>query len=151
MPGFVGSHLIEHLFKNTDWHITCLDRLDISGDLERTDELLRAFPEYRSRFDFVYYDLKAPITSEVASRLNNPNLIFHLAASSHVDRSIEDPLLFVMDNVVGTCNILNYARQLDSLEYIQSFSSDEVFGNALDGKTYTEWERHKPGNPYSAR
>lgn len=148
MPGFVGSHLIEHLFKNTDWHITCLDRLDISGDLERTDELLRAFPEYRSRFDFVYYDLKAPITSEVASRLNNPNLIFHLAASSHVDRSISDPLLFVMDNVVGTCNILNYARQVDCLEYFQNFSTDEVFGDANEGEEYLEWDRHKPGNPY---
>ncbi|KKL69538.1 hypothetical protein LCGC14_2113920, partial [marine sediment metagenome] len=76
--------------------------------------------------------------------------ILHLAASSHVDRSIEDPLSFVMDNVVGTCNILNYARSLDYLETFLYFSTDEVFGPAPPGVFYKEWDRYKSGNPYAA-
>jgi dTDP-glucose 4,6-dehydratase len=148
--GFIGSHLIEHVLKNTDWNIVCLDRLDTSGNLNRLSEILDISPSYKKRFNFVWHDLKAEINSQVAAALNRPNYVFHLAASSHVDRSIQDPLGYIQDNVVGTANLLNYARSVDCLDYFQNFSTDEVYGCADEGVEYAEWDRHKPRNPYAA-
>lgn len=150
--GFIGSHLIEHILKMTDWTVVCLDRLDVSGNLNRIHEVIVGNPDqhFDRRFKFVYHDLKAEINSNIASELGNPSLIFHLAASSHVEDSINNPLLYVQDNVVGTLNILNYARNLDNLDYLQAFGTDEVFGYAPDGVAYKEWDVHKPRNPYSA-
>jgi len=148
--GFIGHHLIEHILKNTDLEIICLDRLDVSGNLNRLDEVISQDNLYKKRFKFIYHDLRAEINSQLAKQIGNPDLIFHLAASSHVDRSIQDPMGFVMDNVVGTVNLLNYARTIDNLEYLQNFSTDEVFGDAPEGTAYQEWDRHWPKNPYSA-
>ena len=76
--------------------------------------------------------------------------IIHLAASSHVDRSITYPMEFVMDNVVGTCNILNFAREQKDLKRFVYFSTDEVFGPAPNGVNYKEYDRYNSSNPYSA-
>jgi dTDP-glucose 4,6-dehydratase len=73
-----------------------------------------------------------------------------MAASSHVDRSIEDPMSFVMDNVVGTVNILNFARKCKNLKRFVYFSTDEVFGPAPGTITYGERDRYNSTNPYSA-
>jgi dTDP-glucose 4,6-dehydratase len=148
--GFIGHHLIEHIFKNTDWDVVCLDRLDTSGDLNRIAEILDGHPEFKPRFKFVYHDLKAEINLHVAKEIGWPKKIFHLAASSHVERSIQDPLLFLRDNTIGTANLLQWARTVDKLDYIQCFSTDEVYGNALDGRAYSEDDRYKPRNPYAA-
>ena len=126
-----------------------MDRLDISGNLNRLDEVLDSKIK-KNRFKFIFHDLKAEINSQLRSQIGKVNDIYHLAASSHVNRSIEDPLSFVMDNVVGTCNLLNFARGLDSLDYIQNFSTDEVFGDAQEGEFFNEWDKHTPKNPYSA-
>tara|TARA_B100000519_G_scaffold66497_1_gene56418 strand:- start:1541 stop:2314 length:774 start_codon:yes stop_codon:yes gene_type:complete len=73
-----------------------------------------------------------------------------MAAGSHVDRSIEYPMEFVMDNVVGTVNVMDWARSLDGLEKMIYFSTDEVFGPAPKGVKYKEWDRYNSTNPYSA-
>jgi dTDP-glucose 4,6-dehydratase len=88
----------------------------------------------------------------VCKQIGDPSIILHLAAGSHVDRSIDYPMEFVMDNIVGTCNLLDYARlQLkDQLEFFLYFSTDEVFGPAPEGTHYKEWDRYNSGNPYSA-
>ena len=99
---------------------------------------------------FVYHDLKSELNSFVANKIGKVDYILHLAAGSHVDRSIEDPMSFVMDNVVGTTNLLNFARTLDSLELLVNFSTDEVFGPAPEGVKYKEWDRYNSTNPYSA-
>ena len=148
--GFIGHHMIEHLLKNTDWFIVCLDSLDTSGNLNRISEFLVAIRHFIKWFKFLYHDLKAEINSQLARQIGNVSVVYHLAASSHVDRSIEDPLSFVYDNVVGTCNILNFARHCDTIDYIQTFSTDEVFGDAPVGTAYEEWDRHMAKNPYSA-
>lgn len=148
--GFIGHHLIQHIFKTTDWQVVCLDRLDTSGNLNRLSEILNNDKNIFSRFKFIFHDLKAEINSQLAKQIGSPNYIFHLAASSHVDRSIQDPLSFVMDNVVGTCNLFNFLRQLDNLEYVQNFSTDEVFGDAKPNQYFNEWDVHRPKNPYSA-
>ena len=78
------------------------------------------------------------------------NYILHMAASSHVDRSITDPMTFVYDNVVATCNILNFARKNKNLELFIYFSTDEVFGPAPKDVKYKERDRYNCTNPYSA-
>jgi dTDP-glucose 4,6-dehydratase len=74
-----------------------------------------------------------------------------MAAGSHVTRSIENPMSFVMDNVVGTCNLLDYARNyLPNLEKFINFGTDEVFGSAPKGIEYKEYDRYNSRSPYSA-
>lgn len=149
--GFIAHHLIGKLLKETDWNIISLDRLDFSGNLNRLHDLMQDFsPEDRSRVKIVYHDLKSAINPLISADIGKVDYILHLAAGSHVDRSIEYPMEFVMDNVVGTCNILDYARGLDHLERFVYFSTDEVFGPAPDGVNYGENDRYNSTNPYSA-
>jgi len=148
--GFIGHHILEHLLRVTDWSITVLDRLDTSGTQGRIAEVLKEHPQEEQRVRLVWHDLKAPVNSLVAAELGQPQYILHLAAGSHVDRSISNPMEFVMDNVVGTCNLLDYARTLSTLERFLYFSTDEVFGPAPEGVRYMEWARYHSGNPYAA-
>ena len=148
--GFIGHHLIEYLLFETDHDIVVLDRLDYSGNLNRIDDIVGDNPTYKERVRIVYHDLRAEINPTIERLLGSINYIFHLAAGSHVDRSIEDPLSFVYDNVVGTCNILNYARTLSNLQKFLYFSTDEIFGPAPEGINYKERDRYNSTNPYSA-
>jgi dTDP-glucose 4,6-dehydratase len=148
--GFVGHHVVEGVLKKTDWDIVILDRLDISGNLERLTDI-DIWEEQKHRVKFVWWDLKSPLNGFIKSDIGEDvNYIWHLAASSHVDRSIEDPMSFVMDNVVGTCNLLLFAKELKKLERFIYFSTDEVFGPAPEGVDYKEWDRYRTGNPYAA-
>jgi len=149
--GFIAHHLISQILLNTDWEIVTLDRLDFSGNLNRLQDVLKDFsPADRSRVKIVFHDLKAAVNPLIAADIGNVDYILHLAAGSHVDRSIDYPMEFVLDNVVGTCNILDYARTLDNLERFVYFSTDEVFGPAPDGILYDENDRYNSTNPYSA-
>ncbi len=149
--GFIAHHLIGHLLENTDWEIVSLDRLDFSGNLNRLAHLLQDVdPDVKKRVRIVYHDLKAEISPLTRSLIGHVDLIYHLAAGSHVDRSIMFPLEFVMDNVVGTANILEFARTLDNLELFVNFSTDEIFGPAPPGVFYGELDRYNSSNPYSA-
>jgi len=149
--GFIAHHLIGKLLKETDWEIISLDRLDFSGNLNRLHDLMQDFtPEDRSRVKIVYHDLKSAINPLISADIGRVDYVLHLAAGSHVDRSIEYPMEFVMDNVVGTCNILDYVRGLNRLERFVYFSTDEVFGPAPAGVNYEENDRYNSTNPYSA-
>lgn len=155
--GFVGSHLVEHILKNTDWDIVGLDRLDplAHSNTERVDEVIRSNPQFRNRFKWSFYDLKNPIygfhpSSYAITANQNYNYIFHLAASTHVDDSITNPVEYCNDNINGTLNLLEYARNMDSLEYFNGFSTDEVYGNVHGDYAYKEDDRYKPRNPYAA-
>jgi dTDP-glucose 4,6-dehydratase len=144
--GFIAHHVIEHILKTTDWHIVTLDRLDFSGNLNRLAEVV----PNDGRVKTVFHDLKAELNPQIVKAIGDIDIILHLAAGSHVDRSIEFPMEFIMDNVVGTCNILNYARSLPNLERFIYFSTDEVFGPAPNGVNYDEYARYNSSNPYSA-
>ena len=98
----------------------------------------------------MYHDLRAEVNQMISADLGQFNYIIHMAASSHVDRSIEDPMCFVLDNVVATCNILNFSRNQNNLERFVYFSTDEVFGPAPAGVNYKERDRYNSTNPYSA-
>lgn len=146
--GFIGHHVAEHLLRTTDWNLVFLDRLDTSGNLNRIVEI-KDWDSYRTRCKWIYHDLKAELNSQLIGQIGKVNIILHLAAGTHVDRSITNPLEFVYDNVVATANILEYARKID-IEKMIYFSTDEIFGPAPDGVLYKEWDRYNSGNPYSA-
>ena len=149
--GFIAHHTIRHLLQHTDWEIVSLDRLDYSGNLNRISDMMTEFPpETQKRLRIVYHDLRAEVNEMLQADLGQFDYIVHMAASSHVDRSIEDPMCFVMDNVVATCNILNFGRKQKKLERFIYFSTDEVFGPAPHGVNYKERDRYNSTNPYSA-
>ncbi len=147
--GFIGSHIVEHILRNTDWEIITMDRLGVSGNWNRFTDI-ECWAKEGHRVTFKHHDLRSPINSLVASELGEFTYILHLAASTHVDRSITDPMGFVLDNVVGTTNILEFARQQSNLKAFLYFSTDEVFGPAPEGTAYKEWDRYNSGNPYAA-
>ena len=149
--GFIAHHIIGHIIKNTDWKIVTVDRLDISGNLNRLHEILGQFSaKDKKRLKIVFHDLKAEINSQIISEIGEPNIILHLAAASHVDRSILYPMEFVQDNVIGTVNLLDYAKKIKNLEKFVYFSTDEIFGNAPKEVSYKEYDRYNSTNPYSA-
>jgi len=145
--GFIGHHVAEHILRNTDWSLTFLDRLDTSGNLNRITQIA-GWEEYKRRCRWVFHDLRAPISTQLAKQLGEHDYILHLAALTHVDRSIEDPLAAVADNVLGTAHILEHARR--GCQRFVYFSTDEVFGPAPHGVRYKEWDRYCSTNPYSA-
>jgi len=162
--GFVGHHMVEHIYKNTSDNIIVVDSLNYSGSLQRLrdiningDSLLAD----QSRVRVLTWDLRHEAGPNLLSELQEVTHVLHLAAESHVDRSIEDPMIFVESNVRGTVNLLNLARQLNNLEVFVYFSTDEVMGPAplqkfdingdLDFRMgFKEDDVHTPKNPYAA-
>ena len=149
--GFIAHHIIDKILSTTDWEVVTLDRLDFSGNLNRLKEVVDSYSlNDQKRVKVVHHDLKAELNPQIKSTIGKIDYIAHLAAGSHVDRSIDYPLEFVMDNVLGTAHILDYARNLDHLEMFTYFSTDEVFGPAPGNIIYKENDRYNSTNPYSA-
>ncbi len=149
--GFIGHHVILYFLENTDYDIISLDRLDFSGDLNRIEQIIRDKPaSFRSRVRIVFHDLKAELNDSVVRKIGEVDIIIHMAAASHVTRSIKAPMEFVQDNVVGTVNLLEYARKMRGLERFIFFSTDEVFGASVSDVPFSEHDRYNATNPYSA-
>ena len=149
--GFIGHQALEKFLKLTDYSILIMDRLSYAGDLNRINDIISEVGDQsKSRIEFVYHDLKAPLSDELLKKLGGTNIVLHIGASSHVTRSVENPSIFVQDNVVGTFNLLEAARKLDSLELFYYFSTDEVFGPSDEDIKFKEWDRYNSKNPYSA-
>lgn len=143
--GFIGSYMVKKLLVDSpDCEVVGLERLSVSGNQERIRKL--DLTNYTS----VLHDLRCPISDYLIESLGYFDYIIHMAASSHVDRSIDDPMSFVLDNVVATCNILEFARKCPNLKKFVYFSTDEVFGPAPPGVVYLEGDRYNSTNPYSA-
>ena len=148
--GFIGHHIVDHLLRHTDWQMVILDRLEHGGSLNRLAEVMtEGGPAARSRVAWQFHDLRAPLGSQLIRQIGAVDAVLHVAASTHVDRSILAPVDFVWDNVLGTAHILEYARQVDIGKFVY-FSTDEVFGPAPPGTLFKEWDRYNSGNPYSA-
>lgn len=146
--GFAGHHLVEHLLQNTDWTILILDSLTYAG---RTDRLLDIDGFDYTRVTIRWHDLRAEIPTNITDGLPPIKYILHLAAESHVERSITDPVPFVHNNVMATLNMLEWARKIDTLEHFIQISTDEVYGPAPEGKAHQEWiDPMLPSNPYAA-
>ncbi len=143
--GFIGSNFIRHLLEQTDYDVVSIDRLDDAGSLERLAEIKGAHP---MRLSCRWHDLRATITPDVAP---GPfKYIVHMAAGSHVDRSHADPIGFVLDNVLGTANLLEWARKHHRSTKLLYFGTDEVFGPAPEGVDFHEHARFEPENLYAA-
>jgi len=140
--GFIGSHVAVHLDDRYD--VIALVRMNKIGDLHR----LNALGFYGT---VVWHDLKSPITASVANRIGPVDHIIHLGAETHVDRSIEDPVEFAFSNVIGTTNLLQFARDVrHPLKTFIQFSTDEVFGPADIGEYHLETSPYNSKNPYAA-
>ena len=152
--GFIAHHLIFYLLNKTNWEIVSIDRLDYSGNLNRLNHIMSELSETeRQRLKIVFHDLKSEINPWIKKEIGNIDIILHLAAGSHVDRSIDYPMEFVLDNVVGTANILDFARNINDIRGLERFiyfSTDEIFGPAPNGINYKENDRYNSTNPYSA-
>ena len=146
--GFVGHHILEHFLKKTDWEIYCLDKLSYASSGHDRIRDINVFNDERVKIFTT--DLCLSFPEGLIKELGDISYIFHVAADSHVDNSISDPVPFVQNNVNSTLHILEYARQLPNLEKFIYFSTDEVYGSAPVGKNYKEGERFNCGNPYSA-
>lgn len=145
--GFIGHYIIQVLLEKTNYNIISLDRLDFSGNLNR----LAIIPSgQRHRVKIIHHDLRAELNQDLIRQIGEVNYVFHLAASSHVTRSISNPREFLENNVVGTFNLLEYARKLPNLRKFIYFSTDEVFGPSYGDLSFKPNDRYNSGNPYSA-
>lgn len=149
--GFIGHHFVEHLCLNTDWEIIILDKLSYASmGLDRLKNT-NIFDKYKDRIKIFTIDLILPISEGIKKEIGGDvDYIIHMAAETHVDNSIKDPIFVINNNINSTVNLLEFARHLPKLKHFFYFSTDEVFGPALNNKLFKEWERHKPTNPYSA-
>ncbi len=145
--GFIGHHFVEHLQKNTDWEIVIIDKLNYASfGFER----LKDIPIDEKRVKVFAIDFSNPISPGIAKEMGQFDYIVHMGAETHVDNSIADPRPFVMSNVVGTMEMLEFARKQKNLKKFVYFSTDEVFGPAAEGQFFKEWDRYNSTNPYSA-
>lgn len=146
--GFAGHHFVEHFLKNTDWGVYVFDKLTYAANgFDRVRDI-NAYDDKRVKFFTV--DITIAIPQGVFKEVLGTTHILHLAAETHVDNSIVEPIPFVLTNVLGTANMLQFARMLPLLKAFDYFSTDEVFGPAPDGHNYDEWSCYNSTNPYSA-
>ncbi|MDT0198978.1 MULTISPECIES: dTDP-glucose 4,6-dehydratase [unclassified Acinetobacter] len=152
--GFIGSAVIRHIIQHTNNQVFNIDKLTYAGNLESLKEI-----DQHSNYEFKQIDICDTEQITAAIDAFQPHAIMHLAAESHVDRSIDGPAAFIQTNIVGTYTLLEAARkywmELDA-EAQQNFrfhhiSTDEVYGD-LEGTTdlFTETTSYAPSSPYSA-
>ena len=148
--GFIGSHVVrEFVLKYPAYKIINLDALTYAGNLENLKDI-EDLPNYL----FIKADIvDAKQVLDIFEK-HQPEGVIHLAAESHVDRSITNPLEFVMTNVIGTVNLLNAAKHIWKDNYegkrFHHVSTDEVFGALGDEGFFTETTKYDPHSPYSA-
>jgi dTDP-glucose 4,6-dehydratase len=151
--GFIGSHLVDYLLKNTDWKVMVWDSLTYASPDVKRLEKIGAYDYCPHRFNFRQIDIcHSAFGAEkglFSERALDPDFIVHLAAESHVDRSIVDPMEALNTNIYGTFSMLQKARYWKSLKKFLFFSTDEVFGPAT-GEPFHEWARYNSSNPYAA-
>lgn len=146
--GFIGHHLVEYILTETSWDIVVIDKLSYaSKGLSRLEDIGAL---KNDRITVMTWDLCTPISKGMQEMLLDVDVIVHMAAETHVDNSIEEPVDCIKNNVMSTVNMLELARQLPNLKKFLYFSTDEVYGPALGDTMYSEWDRHNPTNPYSA-
>tara|TARA_B100000886_G_scaffold190530_1_gene131129 strand:+ start:27216 stop:28268 length:1053 start_codon:yes stop_codon:yes gene_type:complete len=148
--GFIGSHVVRlFLNKYPDYLIYNLDKLTYAGNLENLRDI-----ENKKNYKFIRQDICDFQKMKTLFEEYEINYVIHLAAESHVDRSIEDPFLFAQTNILGTLSLLQAAKEqwdnnfIDKLFY--HVSTDEVYGSLLEQGFFTEKTAYDPHSPYSA-
>jgi dTDP-glucose 4,6-dehydratase len=137
--GFIGSNFVHCLAENRDYELVLLDKLTYAGSLENLKKV-------RDKIEFIQGDIA---DQEVVSQIMREcDLVVNFAAETHVDRSIDDPGIFVKTDIIGTYNLLEHVRKYDVERYLQ-ISTDEVYGSIESG-SFTEESNLDPSSPYSA-
>lgn len=145
--GFVGHHFVEHFMANTDWDIVVMDKLNYSGRLDR----LRQIGRFDDKRILVLTADLCRMDMGIVEEIKDCEYVLHLAAESHVENSIVNPLLFARNNVHSTVALMDVCRRnMKNLKRFFYFSTDEVFGPADEGIFFKEEDPHNPTNPYSA-
>ncbi|WP_278020400.1 dTDP-glucose 4,6-dehydratase [Flavobacterium ginsengisoli] len=148
--GFIGSHVVRRFVnKYPEYQIYNLDALTYAGNLENIKDI-----ENKPNYNFIKGDIVDEAFINELFSLHNFDGVLHLAAESHVDRSIEDPLAFVKTNVIGTMNLLNatknqWKNNFDNKRFYH-ISTDEVYGTLGEEGLFTETTPYNPNSPYSA-
>ena len=156
--GFIGSCLIRKLLENTKSVIFNLDKLSYSSDFSSINLCIKKFEIDPKRYHHFQVDLTNIEEVKKVIHYSNPDLIFHLAAESHVDRSIDTPIPFIKNNIIGTLNLLettnNHFQNLDESRKrnfrLINISTDEVFGSLDYDGFFNENSQYDPRSPYSA-
>jgi len=148
--GFIGSHVVRHFVTAyPQYTVTNLDKLTYAGNLENLRDI-----EQKQNYRFVRGDITDSAAMLELFEQERFDGVIHLAAESHVDRSIANPTEFVMTNVLGTVNLLNAARALWKEDFggklFYHVSTDEVYGALGDDGMFTEETAYDPHSPYSA-
>ena len=153
--GFIGSHLISKLLKNTDCNIYNIDKMGYASDEVLIKKSL--LNEDKNRYKLINIDLANAKDIELAINNIKPDLVMHLAAESHVDRSIDGPKAFIESNIIGTFNLLqsclsHYKSSLDCKNNFRfhHISTDEVFGSLGKEGSFNEKTPYDPRSPYSS-
>ena len=154
--GFIGGNLISKLLKETDCKIFNIDKMGYASDEANLNNFIK--DDNKDNYHLMQIDLKNADEIDETLRIVKPDLVMHLAAETHVDRSIKGPKVFLESNIMGTFNLLE-----SSLEYYNSalisnkenflfhhISTDEVFGSLGDKGSFNEETSYDPRSPYSA-
>lgn len=152
--GFIGSALVRYILGNTGHSVVNVDKLTYAGNLESLKSI-----EHHPNYHFEQADICDPAKMKAILGHHQPDAIMHLAAESHVDRSIDGPAAFIETNIVGTYTLVEAARSYwqslanekkDSFRF-HHISTDEVYGDLPnDGSLFTEQTPYSPSSPYSA-
>ena len=144
--GFIGSHVVNHFVKNyPEYKIINLDKLTYASDLSTLKHL-----DCKNNYKFIQGDICDTQFLQELFKRENINGVIHLAAESHVDNSITNPMEFVNTNIIGTVNLLNECIKYD-IDRFYHVSTDEVYGDlGLEDDPFLETTPYDPKSPYSA-
>ncbi len=157
--GFIGGSLVRRLLQKSTVKVFNLDKLSYASDLTGISDLIKNMDLNENlRYKFLNIDLLDKDSLEKAFEIAKPDLIIHMAAESHVDRSIDNPKIFIESNIMGTFNLLELSRNFfyklsDEKKSIFKFvhiSTDEVFGTLGSKGSFSEFSNYDPRSPYSA-
>lgn len=146
--GFIGSLFVEYFLQETNWDIVILDKFTYaSNGLARLKEV-KAYDNPRVKIYVA--DIARLLGHCLEKEIGPVDYFLHMAAATHVDNSIACPRDFIEANIMGTFEMLEYARRIPGLKKFIYFSTDEVFGPAAPGQKFSEWDRYNSCNPYAA-
>ncbi len=144
--GFIGSHVVKHFLKDKPYHVFNLDKLTYAGNLNNLSGLAD-----KENYTFIHGDITDADFVQHLFEQDKFKHVIHLAAESHVDRSISDPLVFAKTNILGTLNLLHSFKathQKGGIFY--HISTDEVYGTLEETGLFTESSPYQPSSPYAA-
>jgi len=147
--GFIGTHLLELLLKETDYRILVADKLSYAADARNISKFTQQNNYNEDRIKFYYVDIANAAALGSIFNDNKIDGVINVAAESHVDNSISGPEPFVYSNIVGSFNLLELSKKHNIKKFLQ-ISTDEVYGSASDMDMFDETERLNPSSIYSA-